>query len=332
MKRFFTVFLTAALLTALLLTGCTTSAPQEAEFFAMDTLMRVKLWGGEASASDVSAEINRLEALLSATRETSVLSQLNETGSAELSGDTASLLAQALALSERTGGAFDPTVYPLVEAWGFPTKEYRVPDRTELDSLLSCVGTEHVHFDGSTVTLDAGTQLDLGGIAKGYAAQCCAELLKEKGVEAAILSLGGNVQTVGSKPDGSAWVVGIADPSDPSQAIAILTFEGSMALVTSGAYQRYFEENGVIYHHILDPQTGLPTDSGLLSVTVLAEDGTLADGLSTALFVMGLEEGTRFWRESNDFEAVFLTSEGKILATEGAAPFLSGCEYSVIER
>ena len=332
MKRFFTVYLTAALLTALLLTGCTTSAPQEAEFFAMDTLMSVKLWGGEAATSDISAEINRLEALLSATRETSVLSQLNAAGSAELSGDTASLLAQALALSERTGGTFDPTVYPLVEAWGFPSKEYRVPDRTELDTLLSCVGTKHVHFDGSAVTLDAGTRLDLGGIAKGYAAQCCAELLKEKGVEAAILSLGGNVQTVGSKPDGSAWVVGIADPSAPSQAIAVLTFEGSMALVTSGAYQRYFEEDGVIYHHILDPQTGLPADSGLSSVTVLAEDGTLADGLSTALFVMGLEEGTRFWRESNDFEAVFLTSEGKILATEGADSFLSGCEYSVIER
>ena len=332
MKRFFTVFLTAALLTAFLLTGCTTFAPQEADFFAMDTLMSVKLWGGEAATSDVSAEINRLEALLSVTRETSVLSQLNAAGSAKLSADTASLLAQALALSERTGGTFDPTVYPLVEAWGFPSKEYRVPDQTELDSLLSCVGTEHVRFDGVTVTLDAGTRLDLGGIAKGYAAQCCAELLKGKGVEAAILSLGGNVQTVGSKPDGSAWVVGIADPSDPSQAIAVLTFEGSMALVTSGTYQRYFEENGVIYHHILDPQTGLPADSGLLSVTVLAQDGTLADGLSTALFVMGLEEGSRFWRESNDFEAVFLTSEGRILATEGAAPFLSGCEYSVIER
>lgn len=332
MKRFFKIYLTAALLTAFLLTGCTTSAPQEAEFFAMDTLMSVKLWGGEASASDVSAEINRLEALLSVTRETSVLSQLNAAGSAELSADTTFLLTQALALSERTDGAFDPTVYPLVEAWGFPTKEYRVPAQTELDSLLSCVGTEHVHFDGSAVTLDAGTRLDLGGIAKGYAAQCCAELLKEKGVDAAILSLGGNVQTIGSKPDGSAWVVGIADPSDPSQAIAVLTFEGSMALVTSGTYQRYFEENGVIYHHILDPQTGLPADSGLLSVTILAQDGTLADGLSTALFVMGLEEGSRFWRESNDFEAVFLTSEGKILATEGAAPFLSGCEYSVIER
>ena len=332
MKRFFTVYLTAALLTAFLLTGCTTSAPQEAEFFAMDTLMSVKLWGGEAATSDVSAEINRLEALLSVTRETSVLSQLNAAGSAELSADTTSLLTQALALSERTDGAFDPTVYPLVEAWGFPSKEYRVPNRTELDSLLSCVGTEHVHFDGATVTLDGGTRLDLGGIAKGYAAQCCAELLKEKGVDAAILSLGGNVQTIGSKPDGSAWIVGIADPADPSQAIAVLTFEGSMALVTSGAYQRYFEEDGVIYHHILDPQTGLPADSGLLSVTVLADDGTLADGLSTALFVMGLEEGTRFWRESNDFEAVFLTSEGRILATEGAAPFLSGCEYSVIER
>ena len=242
------------------------------------------------------------------------------------------LLTAALSASERTGGAFDPTVYPLVKLWGFTDELRKVPSPDERAEALNHVGIQNVSLSGTTVTLAEGSMLDFGGIAKGYAAERCAELLAQAGVEAALLSLGGNVQTLGSKPDGTLWTVGIANPEAPSEAIAKLTFSGSKALVTSGGYQRYFEENGVRYHHILDPKTGCPAESGLTSVTVLADSGTLADALSTALFVMGLDRATDFWRASDDFDAVFLTDSGEIYATEGAASLLGGCEFKVIRR
>ena len=324
--------LIGVLLIALFLTGCTASKPEEADLFAMDTLMKIKIWGDSEDLKLVTDEIHRLDLLLSAADSGSTLSQLNLAGSAELSGDILALVRDSLSLSEKTGSAFDPTVYPLVRLWGFPEEEYHVPSQEELEKTLALVGIEHVHLDGSTVTLDEGTMLDLGAIAKGYAAQQCANLLEQNGAEAALLSLGGNVQTLGSKPDGSAWAVGIADPENPSQAIAELTFFGSKALVTSGGYQRFFEFDGVPYHHILDPKTGLPADNSLASVTIVCDNGEAADAYSTALFVMGLEAATAFWKTQNDFEAVFILKDRTIYATEGCAELLSGCEFTVIER
>lgn len=324
--------LSVLLLLCLFLTACSKDGPAETEIFAMDTYMRIRIWGDNDLLHDAVDEIRRLERLFSVTDEDSEVYALNQTGNAELSADTAEILEQAITLSERTAGAFDPTVYPLVSAWGFTTGEAHVLTREELDVLLPLVGTEHLRLEGAAAALTDGAQVDLGGIAKGYTAQKCLELLSEKGVQTAMLSLGGNVQTLGTKPDGTAWVIGIANPEAPSEAIATLTFTGSMAIVTSGGYQRYFDLDGTRYHHILNPETGIPAETGLSSVTILTQDGATADALSTALYVMGMERGIEFWRESNDFEAVFITQSGTIYATEGAAPLLGGCEFEEITR
>ncbi len=328
MKRF-TVYL---LLLCLLLAGCDSEVIAQRQIFAMDTYMSLKIWGDDEVLTEVVRTIQQLDSLLDVTNENSELYQLNHNRAAAVSDMTADLIRTAISEAERTGGAFDPTIYPLTQAWGFTTDTQQVPSQEAIDALLPCVGTAHILVDGTQIALTEGAQLDLGGIAKGYAAQVSIELLQARGIKTALLSLGGNVQTLGSKPDGEPWVIGIANPEKPSEEIAILTFTGSLALVTSGGYQRYFEQAGVRYSHILDPETGYPADNGLASVTILTQDGTTADALSTALYVMGLERASEFWRESSDFEAVFITESGEILATAGAAPLLSGCEFQVIER
>ena len=203
-----------------------------------------------------------------------------------------------------------------MRAWGFADGEYRVPEAGELAALLEHTGWAKVAVDGTSVTLPEGFALDLGGIGKGYAAGRCKEILKERGVTSALLSLGGNVSALGSKPDGSAWTVAIEDPDGGGYLGTVQIVD--RCVVTSGGYQRYFEQDGVRYWHILDPQTGKPARSGMQSVTVVSEDDTLADALSTALFVMGPERAADFWRGHRaEFDAVWLTDDGGLFVTEG---------------
>lgn len=308
MKRLFSIFLALSFL----LCGCS-AKPVEQTIFCMNTVMDLKIWGDDAqtAAAQLSAQLRDLEAHWSATSEDSLLAALNSGKDPALDPVQENVIQRAEELSLLTGGAFNPKMRLLSETWGFYNEQHRVPTSEEIKAAMT------------------DPQWDLGGALKGYAGQVCAETLAELNIDRALLNLGGNVQTFGEKPDGSPWQVGIQDP-DGGNYLGIVAVTGTMAVVTSGDYQRYFEKDGMRYHHILDPETGYPADSGLRSVTVICADGMTADCLSTALFVMGLENGSDFWRENEGFEAVFITEDNSIFATEGAN--LSGCAYEVISR
>lgn len=309
------LFLLAAL-TALSLASCTPER-YTSTFFAMDTVMELTVYGDGDILEKSEARIRRLEAELSVTDENSEIYALNRDGQAPLGEDAKSLLERALEICRLTGGALDITVYPLVRAWGFTTGQFRVPGRSELESLLEKV--DHTKIDG--LTLPDGVMVDLGAVAKGRTSDEVAKLWREAGVESGLINLGGNVYALGRKPDGTMWRVGIRDPFSDTY-LAALDVE-DRAVVTSGGYERYFEEGGVRYHHIIDPATGYPADSGLASVTVVGADGTLCDGLSTAFFVMGLDAASALWRKYEPdgthpaFDAVFVTDGGEVYITEG---------------
>lgn len=311
MKRFFCLILAVSLV----LCGCAAGRdPAEMTTFCMNTVMTFQVWGEDQDIGlgRIYTTLINLEDLWSVTEEDSVLSQLNNGNPLfHLDPAQASLLKRTEDLCARTGGAFNPKMHALSQAWGFYNENHRVPSPEEIAAAMQL------------------EQWDLGGALKGYAGQKCADLLSQLDIDRALLILGGNVQTYGEKPDGSPWQIGIQNP-DGGDPLGVISVTGTASIVTSGDYQRYFEADGVTYHHILDPETGYPADSGLRSVTVICRDGLTADCLSTALFVMGLDDSAEFWRQSDDFEAVFVLTSGEIYATEGVC--LSGCQYEVISR
>ena len=317
MRRF------AALLCAmLLLSGCAAPRAQaqpaaERTFFAMDTVMTLRLYqgGDEALLAGAEARVRELEGLLSVTDGDSEIYALNRDGAAELSPETESLLRGALALCARTEGALDLSTYPVLRSWGFTTGEYAVPDGETLARLLPLVDYTRVALDGNAASLPDGMEIDLGSVAKGYTGAALAALLRKGGVTSALLDLGGNIQAVGARPDGSPWRVGIRNPAGEGN-LGVVEVD-NQAVITSGGYERYFEEDGVRYWHILDPKTGAPARSGLVSVTVVGDDGLMCDGLSTALFVLGREKAVEHWRRHRDFEAVLVSEDGSVTITPG---------------
>ncbi len=319
----------------------TPSASQDV--FAMDTYMTVTAYGEKCTEAVQAAvdEINRLDNLWSVGNADSEISIVNENGSIILSDETYTVVKEATKLYESTGGLFDITVYPLMVEWGFTTEDYKVPTDDKIKELLKLTGIDKITLDDEThqLTLKSGTQIDLGGIAKGYTSAKIMDIFSEYGIKSGLVSLGGNVQLCGSKIDGSNWRVGVENPDNTIKALSTSDYIGVIeisdkALITSGGYQRYFvDEDGNKHHHIIDPRTGSPSDSGLISVTIVSDDGLLADGLSTSLFIMGKDEAVNYWHEhSDEFDFVMVDSDGKIYVSKGIENnFSSELDYEIVE-
>lgn len=289
--------------------GCVIARPEGAKQspyrearFLMGTLVEVEIHGAprekvQAAAAKAFAAIQRIDELMSSYKETSEISLINRDGHLRpvpVSDETFFVLKRALEFSRLTDGAFDVTVGPLVRLWGFFRKEgYRVPTDTEIAATRAQCGWEKVILDvqNKTVRLgQEGMEIDLGGIAKGYAVDQALEALRRERVKRAKVNAGGQIGFLDFSRTGKKWEVGIEDPRHPDQ-ISKWIEVGEEAVATSAATQNYFEVNGKRYGHILDPRTGWPAQSKVLSVTVVAPSGIDADALSTALFVLGPEKG-----------------------------------------
>lgn len=324
MKKIPTIMLAVLILISTAASAFAKDIPSaQGEIFSMDTYMTITCYGDDADAAlqDALAEITRLNDLLSVGNEDSEISLINKNGAAILSEDSAAMVETALNVYHGTGGAFDITIYPMMELWGFTTQNFRVPSDEEIASTLALVNSDALEWDRDTraLTLGAGQSIDLGGIAKGYTSDRLMNIFGRHGLVSAVISLGGNVHCYGSKTDGSPWKVGIQDPYDPSGIVGIVRIR-DCAVITSGGYERYFtdEATGKTYHHIIDPATGRSAESGLLSVSIVTPNGVLADALSTACFIMGLEKASDYWRESSEtFDIIFMTEDNEIYVTEG---------------
>lgn len=350
--------------------------------FAMDTVMDIQVYGGEEAEgllADAENQIRTLEKELSVTDENSEIAGLNAAGSARLSNEPAQIMKEALRYCDSTGGALDITIYPVLKAWGFTTGEYQVPGDEEIAGLLENVDYRSVKLEevdaagsdgqvsGGNTEVDAAAlctipeemQVDLGSVTKGYTSRKLAQYFRDNGVTSALINLGGNVECVGNKPNGSKWNVAVKSPFKDSDSGILGVIQASdEAIITSGGYERYFEENGETYWHIIDPSTGKPARNGLISVTIIGKDGLMCDALSTALFVKGRDGAIDYYRkysaarpdssgadsdieanngtanaadaakEESSFDMILVTTEGDVYITPGVAErFSLSSEY-----
>lgn len=290
--------------------------------FVMDTLVTVTVYGPRAAKNGRAAlaEFQRLDELLSAFREASDVGRVNAAAGREavrVSRETLDLVAESLRLAALSGGRFDPTIGPLVKLWGVGDGRTTPPSPADVAKARQLVDYRRVMVDreGSRLYLPLpGMALDLGGVAKGYAAEQAERLLRRRGVKSALIDAGGNIVAIGTRLDGRPWRVGVRHPRKADEVLGVLSV-ADRTVVTSGDYERYFTYQGRRYHHILDPRTGYPAE-GLESATIVAGSSTLADLLSTSVFVLGPALGPEF-AQRNGAAAIVVDGEGRISVAPG---------------
>ncbi len=308
--------------TSMILQDCLTACDTH---FGMGTVMSHQIYGAQAQdcLAAVRAELARLERLLSRFIPESDVSRVNRSAglrSERINVETLAVLERSAEVSALCTGCFDPTIGPLVDLWNIRGENFIRPDTADIRCALALVDHRDLALDarqGTAGLRRTGQSLDLGGIGKGYAGDALMRLFREYGIESALSNLGGNVVARGSKPDGCAWQVGIQHPRREGALIGALSVE-DQAVVTSGDYQRFQTDGtGRRFHHILDPRTGCPAESGLFSVTVVAESALDADAFSTSLFIAGLEQGLELLRGQPGIEAVFVDEDLRVFVTAG---------------
>ncbi|MDO4323750.1 MAG: FAD:protein FMN transferase [Lachnospiraceae bacterium] len=290
--------------------------------FYFDTVVTIKLNGtsDKTILRDCFDKMAEYEALLSRTREGSDIWNVNHSGGqpVEVSDETAALIELAMKYAELSDGAFDITVAPYLTLWDFQNNSGSVPPDETIAAAREHVGLSLLHLEGNTVTLDdPEAAIDLGGIAKGYIADHLKELLAEKGIQSAWINLGGNVLAIGQKPDGTNWNIGIRNPFGEATDIIAIVKTADQSVVTSGTYERFFEKDGTIYHHILNPKNGYPVQNGLKSVTILSDSSADGDALSTTCFVLGMKRGMELVESLDGIEAMFVTDDREIQYSSG---------------
>lgn len=321
------VALPILLIGVIYLTACsnqapsTTTEPLSRNTFVLGTVVTTTLYDhqSEKLLDQVDEKLQTLEDTLSINKTGTLIDEINlNAGKSPVPVDTATynLIEKGLYYSELTHGSFDITVGPIVKLWNIGFPEARIPSEEEINAKRNLVGYENVvlNKDSQTVYLTKeGMMLDLGGIGKGYAADEVTTLLKDAGVEHAIINLGGNIYTLGDKPGDQPWTIGVQDPFNPrGKTIGTIKVKNK-SVVTSGIYERYIEdESGKQYHHILSPKTGYPYENEIAGVTIISDTSTDGDALSTAIFSMGIEEGLKFVESLDGIDAIFVSTDSKV--------------------
>lgn len=295
--------------------------------FQIGTYIKISIYADEEVPSTdfdrMFEAIDQFEKLISKNIETSEVSLINQNAGiapVKVSDSIFELIQMGLEYGDISEGGFDISIGPLVDLWGIGTDGAHVPDQSEIDQALSVLDYQNILLNKTDQTVflkQKGMSLDLGAIAKGYIADHVKTLIQEEGYQSAIINLGGNVLTVGHKPNSDAWAIGVRDPKgDSSDIVGVLKLQDN-SIVSSGTYERFFIENGKRYHHILNPKTGFPEVNQLQSVSIISEKSVVGDALSTSVFVMGLDKGFAYIESLNQVEALFITEDGSIYRTSG---------------
>lgn len=333
------------LLISLLLVACSNAKPSsdsvrvDREAFALDTVIQLSIWTNddmsEEEAQKILSDGEKLcrdyENMFSKSIENSDVYQLNHANGKEIAvhPQTAYLISESIRFSELSEGYFDITILPIKELWDFKAENPKVPSPESIAKELKKVDYRNIKIgekaalkndsktEGTNISLQNGAMIDLGGIAKGYIADELARLFKEKGVTKGIINLGGNILMIGEKEPGTPWRVGIQDPGGAQNNFVGSVEIRNQSVVTSGVYERFFEQEGKVYHHLLNPFEGRPSDNDLVSVSILSDKSSDGDALSTACFVLGLEKGLELAEKLEGIEAIFITTDGAFHQTSG---------------